>query len=176
MQCPENHPPFAIQIAVLEALLLLGGGKTTEGSRMQKATCATGQELCSHAELPRLEETFTIIMSNHQPDLPSPTTRPCPLVPCPHGIMVWFGLEGTLQITQFQPQHMNQAIRADELLTFPVQLHSSACMGTQLLAYTRVRSAARPTSSSSPAKPHSSVWFGTLRNHPSIPQGCFLNN
>lgn len=149
---------------------------TTEGSRMQKATCATGQELCSHGEPPRLEETLTVIMSSHQPKLLSPTTRPSPSVPCPHGVTEWFGLEGALQIAQFQPQNVNQAIRADELVAFPIQLHSSMCMGMQLLAYPRVRSAARPTSGSSPAKPHSSAWFGTLRNHESIPQGCFLNN
>lgn len=104
----------------------------------------------------RLEETLTVIMSSHQPELLSPTARPSPSVPCPHGVMERFELEGALRITQFQPQHVNQAIRADELVAFPIQLHSNTCMGTQLLAYPRVRSAARPTSGGSPAKPHSS--------------------
>ena len=30
----------------------------------------------------RLEKTFRIIKSNHQPELPSPTTKPCPIIPC----------------------------------------------------------------------------------------------
>lgn len=30
----------------------------------------------------RLEKTFSIIKSNHQPELPSPISKPCPIVPC----------------------------------------------------------------------------------------------
>lgn len=47
----------------------------------------------------RLEKTFRITRSNHQPDLPILITEPCPLVPRPHISLICFqGGESTTSL------------------------------------------------------------------------------
>lgn len=54
------------------------------GAPEQHPSLPAGQHRLRVVEPPRLEKTFKITKSNHQPALQSPITEPHPLVPCPH--------------------------------------------------------------------------------------------